>query len=59
MSPRAVAVYRLLLRARADAFRGDARALNAACTEIRSKFELVRLSGLARGTPEAQAVQLP
>jgi complex III assembly factor LYRM7 len=35
-------VYRVLLRARADAFRGDARALAAARDEIRSKFELER-----------------
>lgn len=32
-------VYKLLMRARADAFRGDSRALAASRTEIRSKFE--------------------
>ncbi len=42
MSSRAAAVYRLLLRARADAFRGDPRALGAARAEIRSKFEQAR-----------------
>jgi len=39
---RVASVYRNLLRARTEAFRGDPHALEAARQEIRSKFELVR-----------------
>jgi complex III assembly factor LYRM7 len=42
MSTTPLALYRSLLRARAKAFRGDARALDAARTEIRARFEDAR-----------------
>jgi hypothetical protein len=47
-SRRAAAVYRLILRARSEVFKGDRQALDAAALEIRRGFELVR--GLARGS---------
>lgn len=42
MSTTPLALYRSLLRARAKAFRGDVRALDAARTEIRARFEDAR-----------------
>jgi len=41
-TPTAVGAYRALLRARAKAFAGDARALDAAQREIRTQFERAR-----------------
>ena len=41
-TPSAVGAYRALLRARAKAFAGDARALDAAHREIRAQFERAR-----------------
>ena len=41
-TPSAVGAYRALLRARAKAFAGDARALDAAHREIRTQFERAR-----------------
>jgi len=41
-TPAAARAYRALLRARADAFAGDARALDAARREIRARFEDAR-----------------
>lgn len=42
MSTTPLALYRSLLRARAKAFRGDVRALDAARSEIRARFEDAR-----------------
>ena len=39
MSQEVLSVYRTLLRVRANAFRGDVRALVAARNEIRKRFE--------------------
>ena len=41
-TPSAVGAYRALMRARAKAFAGDARALDAAHREIRTQFERAR-----------------
>ena len=43
-TPSAVGAYRALMRARAKAFAGDARALDAAHREIRAQFERAYLA---------------